>query len=212
MAPAGPEQPPQYTADPRPGVLTAATPHLLQGPLSLPLGLRLPLDQPLDPAASSLSLCSSHSPRAPGGPWPALPMGSSMAPMRHRAKGCKPQARPSRGLRHPARSGSSGVTPQSPRPLARLRAPALPAPSLPRTPPASHSLTAPPPGLSNTLHAFHCALLSWPITAPTLGLWGPEPPLGVDRGPGAQPPASVPRPAMPQVHRPAHRQVLPEAL
>ena len=59
-------------------------PHLLQGPLPIPRGPRL--HQPLDTAACSLGLCSSHSPCAPRGPWPALPIAPSMAPMGHWAK------------------------------------------------------------------------------------------------------------------------------
>ena len=54
------------------------------GSLPFPLGPRL--HQPLDTAASSLGLCSSRSPCAPRGPWPALPIASSTAPMGHWAK------------------------------------------------------------------------------------------------------------------------------
>lgn len=121
--------------------------------------------------------------------------------------GCKPQARPSRGLKHPAHSGSLEVTSWSPRRPALLPGLLLYLPPLCPSPLQLH--TAWPLCLLGPLTP--CTLssvLCWLTTPPTLGSLGPRAAPPCRQGPGVQPPPSVPRPATPQVRCPAHHQVL----
>lgn len=123
---------------------------------------------------------------------------------------CKPQARPSWGLKHPARSGSSGVTSWSPCPPTQLPGPLLCLPPRCPSPFQLHKawlLCLLGPLTPCTLSS----VLRWLTTPPTPGSLGPGAAPPCRQGPGVQPPASIPRPATPQVRCPAHHQVLPSS-